>query len=350
VTLRTFTVSVQGPPSGGFTPVSGSFGLSGTVGDGQSVTITDLQSRFGTKPNGAKPYGYWDFGKNGYATTDPLSRNVLHAPETGALATDVKLSRSAAFWKFPIDSNTDAAYESVGVATDLQPAYPYLYVYYKIRTNWDGLEAYAALTSYNLKGFRFWYASGANNMIFASVGQSNSAPGNPRITWELTEAAAEFGNSHCSPISPKNVWRTQECFAKQSSGVDVADGQAWMTNDGQASVKYLNKKTRTAAWPNTYRYLHWHQNQFCGFAVSAGKFLGYDLVYVDDSWCRVMVTASSAWSEVSQAAEIQVPTAWADAGNSITFTLRQGEFASLSGKYLYVVKSDNTALKIGQFT
>jgi hypothetical protein len=43
-----------------------------------------------------------------------------------------------------------------------------------------------------------------------------------------------------------------------------------------------------------------------------------------------------------------LPTAWA--GNSITFTMRMGALSSFSGNYLYVVKSDGTALKIGRFT
>jgi hypothetical protein len=206
-------------------------------------------------------------------------------------------------------------------------------------------------TAYNLKGFRIWATvTGTdghdNNFIFAAVGQSPSAHGVPRLTAEYTGGHVGYVYN-VSPINPKNTWQTQECFLKQSSGVNVADAQVWMTNGGAATTRYsfVSMDTDNA---NPYRDLAWHQVQSGVFPVGSGYFLGYDVVYVDDSWCRVMVTSSPTWSEVSQVAEIQIPTAWA--AGSITATLRQGEFTSLSGKYLYVVKSDGTAMKIGRFT
>ena len=48
----------------GFTAESG-FGLTGNIGDGNSVTITG--SGFGTKPHGIGPWAYWEFGKGSVA-------------------------------------------------------------------------------------------------------------------------------------------------------------------------------------------------------------------------------------------------------------------------------------------
>ncbi len=58
------------------------------------------------------------------------------------------------------------------------------------------------------------------------------------------------------------------------------------------------------------------------------------------------VTDQAVWdTSVEHAAEIQIPTAWTN--DEVSFMARKGEFGSLVGKYLLVVKSDGTPVRGG---
>jgi hypothetical protein len=69
-----------------------------------------------------------------------------------------------------------------------------------------------------------------------------------------------------------------------------------------------------------------------------------DNIYIDDTYARIMIGNASTWA-ASTIREIQIPSAWS--GTSITVTLNQGSFNSLSGTYLYVFDANNTANAVG---
>ncbi len=91
---------------------------------------------------------------------------------------------------------------------------------------------------------------------------------------------------------------------------------------GQTSFPewYLGNYVRTGDWGGTAR-IYW------------------DSVYVDNAWARVEIGDNAVYGSCTHR-EIQKPTAWAD--GSITFVANRGSFASLSGKYLFVIDEDNT--------
>ena len=77
-----------------------------------------------------------------------------------------------------------------------------------------------------------------------------------------------------------------------------------------------------------------------------GSYPQYAMTYVDDSWCRVVIQDTPTYIAAT-VREIQIPSAWSN--TSISFTVRQGMFASLSGKYLFVVNAAGTPTLQGSF-
>jgi hypothetical protein len=77
----------------------------------------------------------------------------------------------------------------------------------------------------------------------------------------------------------------------------------------------------------------------------------YGPTLIDDSRCRLIVSTESSWNTsaaVTATRDFCVPSAWDD--GSITALLRKGIHSTLSGKSLYVVKGDGSAVKIGSFS
>jgi len=70
----------------------------------------------------------------------------------------------------------------------------------------------------------------------------------------------------------------------------------------------------------------------------ANGYLYMDDIYFDVTRARVEVGNASTWSGCTQR-EIQIPTAWSS--SSVTITANKGGYSSFSGKYLYVLDSEN---------
>jgi hypothetical protein len=81
-----------------------------------------------------------------------------------------------------------------------------------------------------------------------------------------------------------------------------------------------------------------------------GSIYDYTDFYIADTRARVELSDQATWDEtVASKREIQITRQvdWTD--TSIRTTCNVGAFGAVTGKYLYVVKSDGTAIKIGQF-
>jgi hypothetical protein len=353
VTLRTFTVSVESvlPPTSGFTAET-SFGISpGPFADGQSVTITDTQSRFGTKPNGAKPWLYipnatdllpdLNFSR-GTAANHPNTTNVISttAPLPTNSAGSVRVDMTSS-------GNSIRLYKSGLTA---------VYVFAHRRFGWD--VHHDALAT-NHKPFRLWSGFGGTDppttSLFQSYGSQQENRLNPAIS--MSDVPPGPGGDNVQYSGPSALldgittqWHRAEWETKFSSAYGVADG-VWGTWVNGSREQYVTNLTNAnGAW-NILSWGNCFLSQISSSTVNAGSYFYYGPILMDDSRCRIIVSDESSWNTTKNVATTRdfcLPTLWAS--NSITLTLRQGIHTTLSGKYLYVVKSDGSALKIGRFT
>lgn len=339
--------------------------VEGQIADGNQVRI--VGSGFGTKPHGAKPYAYFDFGK-GIAQSSQYSRNAWHQPVIGVLDVAVKAPNRSGAWRCKIDPQQpgsdggsqydcwagDARYgDSLGM--QLNTAARDLYIYTRMLFNWDGADAYARRSDWNMKGYRLW---GDTSFYMFGGGQTNEPNGSMRSG--LGGGLPGYDISYPEPVSQfgmqKNQWRVEENFVRQSSANGATDG-LWTarvngrllgayTSGGAGNLGSIpNMRTRTS---RPYDKLAWHQMQYHGFTVADGKFIAYDTVYIDDSWARVVVSEAAAWTDNATVAyEIQVPVSWSN--NAIDLMLRSGTLGNLGGRYLYVFKADGQPVSASGF-
>jgi hypothetical protein len=343
VTLRTFTVSVQGAPAGGFTRETG-FDISGTLTSGQSVTITDTQSRFGTKPYGEKPLYWIPNATNGQSDTS--AGRAAITPQNGSFVTDVKPTGATGAWRFDFSTTTASALGNALRIPDGASCYLWLKKRYNFTFNGT------AATEFNMKMCRIWALSTTNPYVVEQVQGSEGSGGNPRINigpHQVGDFADYGGYGHRG-----NSWDVYEYEMQPCSALNVEDGIWAPARNGILRQPADNRFiTRSTGYPAHLRdiFLDDRVNSI-GSSITSPPYVWYGPIYVDDSRCRVFVSSESTFqysdSGTEYTREIQLPTAWA--ANSVTFTMRAGALSSFSGQYLYVVKSDGTALKIGRFT
>ena len=110
-----------------------------------------------------------------------------------------------------------------------------------------------------------------------------------------------------------------------------------------------------------------HLNSYHDPAVLSPMNVYVDYLYMDDSWCHVLISDETSYQDISNLnptgtgnprgqnwaaamdhlREPQIIQTWSDTG--ISFTCRRGSHASLVGKYMYVVNDAGTVLKVGRF-
>jgi hypothetical protein len=373
VTLRTFTVSVQAvlPPASGFIRETG-FDISGTLANGQSVTITDTQSRFGTKTGSGKPWAYFPMtGGTAYDSTYSRATSAITitngdfytgetSPSGGTGCTRIHhLSASG-------PTGTTGAWGVSGITNG------FAYVFTHRRYMWPVLTDGVAT---NLKSFRLRSTGGtaSTQIDFFLLLQSASYP-----TGVVDEVAVPQRPSVGSQVCSTNLggggarsqigmnWHRFE-YDLVPSSYGGTDGKIipWINGarptsaGGSQGPLYANGTDGFMTRGNgsvdelpTYMSFDQISNNSGATAEDyANSYTLYGPTLVDDSRCRVIVSDEATWNTTSSVFPVRdfcVPTLWS--ANSITLLLRKGVHSALSGKYLWVVTSDGTALKIGRFT
>jgi hypothetical protein len=348
--------------SGGFTAETGfSASPSTSYVNGATVTITDTQSRFGTKPYGAKPF-YWIPNAVSGVNDPAYSRGSAIAPGSlqGSIVTAIKPTGEAGSWRFDMSSNNGTAWNSgFTLPSDGCSIYMWSKRRYGVSFGSGGADY-----TYNFKMNRWWQATIGGGTSISVIEQGNGSEGGGGANLRLScNGTTVYGSS---PPHRANTWDVYEQIFIPSSAPDVQDG-VWNTmrnGIGRLNPNTYQWITRDSASPgHIYRVFtddHVNPSQDGALVVAQRPiYVYYGPMLVEDSLCRIIVSPESSYQDISMkptpavspteyTREVQLPTAWA--AGSITFTLRQGELASFSGNYLYVVKSDGTALKIGRFT
>jgi hypothetical protein len=315
------------------------FSVSGAIGGGNTLTLTKSGGGFGTKPNGAKPLYWWPFETD--ANPSSLSRNPTNPPTdatNGALSQAVVPAGSLSAWCFDL-INPVASRTFLGVPFTSDSLYVWVKRYY----DFD----FSTLPPFNLKPFRLWAAGTNVPDVYYGLQGAEETTGNPRYMAEMTETYSRWGGH---PFVPR-TWRIEEWMYAAGS-LDTTDGQLHHVMQGRyAFTPSLRWCFRTTAYPNKYAIQFLDQLSNATPLTTAPAYL--DAYYVDDSWCRVLISDEPSWqvatqpSGTSYSREIQIPTAWSD--TSISFVLRQGSHASLVGKHLYVIGAGGTPVNVGAF-
>ncbi len=247
-------------------------------------------------------------------------------------------------------------------------------------------NSYNSIGNYNAKTFRAW-ALNNSSLAYPDIYEPS---GNQRFEVEgittngVTQTAdypsnggtMNYGqlttNAVTASENQQNVWYPEELLFKSNSDNDTPDANfMWMVPKiiGPFQLgSFYNFPVTTYATMARQFLNNGNAQMINGYArgtikrifpihyiiggtsnrsnMPAGTWLNYAMVYVDDSFCRIIVQDSPIYTGATNR-EIQIPATWS--AGSITMTLRKGQFTSLSGKYLFIFDNDNNSYLVGQF-
>lgn len=301
--------------------------VDGTLSNGGTITITG--SGFGTKTN-PKPLYYWDF--NTSTSTSSLGRASFGTDDfAGALSNAVVAPGSRMALRRDMAGVTPAygPGSSGGVPFNSTQLYVWAKKYYGFHLVND-----SGANGMNLKFFRIWH-NWTHDTYTGYQGSMGNESG--RSVCEQTETVATWW------LMPHegNRWIIDEWEYRQGD-VNERNGQFNYTRDAVSayprSTRFLQ---RTSGFPDGYD--HFFFDQISNNELSAGKYLYFDSIYVDDTWQRVIISDEPTWQNTVYPAgskrlrEIQIPTAWSN--SQIIVRVRQGGLASLQSGYLYVINA-----------
>lgn len=341
-----------------FMPLSVNAGISSTSGtftNGQPITITG--SGFGSKAQAAplissfdnsNSANNWSTGAIGGGWSKSGSPSLSNInPRASTPESSYKLTYDA---KYPYDT------------VRLNHPVPEDKLYISFWMYRDNPTQDMTLGSGNNSKFLRIYQSGstADGNVAMSVQGSSTGSINSLYTsgdnmmintaWSVAFAAngGRINNSSLFfPISYNDVpsmqkWEHFEFYMDYPTNLGGTDGSHLMMMDGMTLTRSINIAVNRAGQGNDRRWIL--IGQVSGDVTSShNEYI--DQVYIDNTSAHVFISDSPSvtWPDNSAAhhSEIQVASAWSD--SSISFTVNQGSFSTLDGKYLYVVDSAGNA-------
>lgn len=365
---RALSLELGGGGVAGFTAQPG-FTLTDN-GDG-TLTISDAQSRLGTKPNAAKPAWFFDFGSGSDQPHPTLSRNQKTVLWNASSSPTTAVARANATHSMTIDCTQADGNNSVfaGLAAegnadktlflDANVGRKY-YRYYDVYNDFTYSELVASIqenttgSSENFKTHR-WQTDGAQSTPYTvNTQQANSYR---FYFFPQGDAGGDAGDgagvydsklyvSMTDELAAK-AWRVEEEYHQISSADSATDAAMYGVLDGVDAFARTSVASHVGLDPTlaANKWSHYKLGNFRYWALPGIAPWRANVLYVDDSWCRVYITDKPTWNAAEQKAmEIQVPTAW---DGDVIFFKRNGQFSSLSGKYLWAVDNDDTKILIG---
>jgi hypothetical protein len=365
VTLRTFTVSVQGSPSG-------------TLTDGASFPITG--SGFGTKPQAAPLH--FDRFESGTAGANLISGD---APTVGSGYTAISINSSTtvaprydssqAFSgskSLLMDYTASITASSCSARVNLGGAQQEVYYSYRTRKQIVGTQNTSS-GQWNIKYARVGnvangsFDSAASAPIFDNYieqgGTAQSGPDNTTMRqYESSpdSVSAWYGGQ---PLS-WDAWHRLEGYCKLPSPFNTATGKRYFKKNMAAAGTFSSypggwaNPNGVPGFPTTaYDGAPWNTftgvTAFTGFNTfitpfycreSYSIYLWIDELWIDTTQARVEIGNAATWSGCTKRCP-QPATAWAD--GSITVTLNKGNMSTGESAYAFVVKTDGTILEHG---
>ncbi|MBE8723248.1 hypothetical protein [Sphingobacterium pedocola] len=303
------------------------------LSDGSILTLSDAESRFGIKLNPLPMY-FFDFSAGSAAPHAVYSRKngVGTIIQTvGATSTEQIPPGKAQSWKAPLK---DLTYGSSVVKikdTDFAPG-----VSIFVRRYWthDGnTEGHDRLNRFNHKLCRLSPNNGINPYYQYDRLLMEQAPTNFAKYWN--------GATFHTPFV--RTWVLDEVRYVASSAIDVEDASIHLRRNGAFVSALVNSTSHTTAKPGRWESLAIDQVVNLS-EVPAGFAVYYDMLAVDDSEQRVMLTNNADLSLATEK-EYLPATVWVD--NEIQVYLRQGTFTSIQGKYVCIQGVDGNQIGVG---
>lgn len=327
--------------SSGFSPQSG-YSLSGTIGHGNSVTLTKSGGGFGTGPslilddrvsNIAAYSGFTEgtqipFG-GAYVYADGVASDlVLYSEE------NLRHSNQTANYKISSEGagGTSGTVGWPNLFGGLNPPDGQDKIFCRcwIRRNTTGTGG----TSESSKVFRVWdLSSGTGTRV--SMGRLAG----DGLTVNNTNPGTAVGVGGFNMLSV-GQWSLCECF------VSLTQAIGWQDNNVKGPYNGAVKDQGSSSLAKGYNMA------LCGWDGGGGDFTHAEWqlsdIYVANSLARVTVSDNSDWASVTNVQEIQLVTSWSD--TSITFDMLFGQFgSSVSGKHVHVHPEDGSHLYAGSF-
>lgn len=332
------------------------FALSGVLEEGAPITITRSGGGLGTRAS-VSPLIWEDFSTG---TLHPLLTRKGGTPLTITNADNLRTSRSvynarSDYSETTVDPNTgyynNGGYFGYGgsVVSDKW----FVQYWIKLAPNWIWGKGYPDTPNgarANIKMLRYWPAITQGNASNFGWSYNGFNVGNDVVRFtETTEEQHYVFNA--ASVFTLNTWHCVQAETGENTGPGVKNGhrRLWVdgklldsadddvTNclsDGVAKLKQPTQFGWYDSWP-------WPNPN-----VTAPLWVYYTEIYADPSWARIEIGNASVYDDCT-AREIQIPVEWKD--GEVSFALRHGGHASLSGKYLYVVTPEGTRLKVGAF-
>lgn len=308
------------PPSGGG---SGDISWTGTVAHGETLTITDAQSRFGTRTN-VKPL-YVNTG--GGKTDTALGRDAGDKfPAASVYQTTIKNgSVPGAVGLDHYNNSTDAVFDDVSLDPS-KPFVSYVERFYAFDITDPAYQNGAG--GFNLKAFRIW-ASGDNNNIYHSYQESGDS-GLYFVENIWPGGADYFGITHVD-----FSWFSDEVLF-ENSDVDVENGVFELYRNGSGPLNdILTPMTRKTGKtvPLTEMNLDQVSNNT---GQSSITYVGY--ICLDDEYRGVYLGNASTLAACTKLVR-QPQVAWGAGQVQIKAV---ESFVPISGAYLYIRTGKDT--------
>ena len=310
--------------------------ISGVVSDGESVTITDGTSPFGTGPTVYK-WDDFDSGSNG----DYIGNGWSLPSDSDPVYTNTNQRTNSTLSAYASTGTQDLEYDHGGTLSEV-------FVSAWLRRDINSCT--------NCKFLRVWHNLTSANPAVTIM--DNYSPGNVVLNWRSDEGGyinyEVYGLSASIALNgaTDSVWERIDLYVKESSLTDnVYDGtedgiiQIWQQTGGvgntfDQTADYDGYMTSVSG--DTVRY---NGVVFTEYSGSSTPSL-VDDVYIASSRARVEIGDNATWASCTHR-EIQIPTSWA--AGSITITVNAGSFESGTA-YLFVVDSDGDPIDINEST
>ncbi len=358
-TVVTLTSAVSGPVRWVSVPAGNPAisGVTGTIANGQSVVIAG--NNFGTKATPAPLQ--WDTFEEGTAGT----RVALDSGTTGYAIVDPDAlavnSSQVGTWgpRYSTEAKHSGANGALlnwigalpsGFAADSSVRFDSNSIANQFYIDWWFRYLPSTPPSRNLKILHVYGRTGSTPEVAATWFCDPSAWG----VWDAYEGGA---NNHQDAYADLRTGRSSvegsmhhvQIWARSNSDPSLSDGVAQMWIDGTRVVNdtsYMYRSSTAASVWGQMRIGYYSAKTGNTGCPESGAAQGYiDDLYISDSPARVEIGNNATYSLCTHR-EIQIPSAWASNGTSITATLNTGTFANGTA-YLFVVDSDGNA-SVGQ--
>ena len=286
-------------------------GVSGTVSDGQSVTICGID--FGTKYP-SEPYLWAPFEGSfnpsilGVKNSWDANENMVYTSNEGVGGTGgAKASNDSGIWTLAINSS----------GFNWNDYNQQIYIFRKKKLNFDP-------GSINWKVWRMWPNEFEQPDIYIATNNGCA------YTEGVMESCKYFDGDTFRGTT--NSWDSEEIIFKGNSSFGTADGILRLYSDGVSAGNLTNMQYKNGAGEMTSNYVvHFVK---ANATLGIGDRVWIDDVYVDTTWARVMIGNNSTWSS-STHKEPFIPSVWTD--ENITAIVNTGTFILGQSAYLYVV-------------